>query len=57
LTFRRGRKIEIVAEKPAASNRDGNVALIKAASFQVLPGAARFIVPPKEQRKEFVNNL
>lgn len=45
LTFRRGRKVEIVAEKPVASNMDGDVALIKAASFEVLPGAARFIVP------------
>lgn len=47
LTFRRGRKMEIVAEKPVASNLDGDVALIKAARFQVLPGAARFIVPKK----------
>lgn len=45
LTFRRGRKIEIVAEKPVASNLDGDVALMKAACFQVLPGTARFIVP------------
>ncbi|QAT49987.1 hypothetical protein EQM14_09500 [Caproiciproducens sp. NJN-50] len=45
LTFRRGKKMEIVAEKPVASNRDGDVALIKAARFQILPGAARFIVP------------
>lgn len=45
LTFRRGKKMEIVAEKPVASNLDGEVALIKAARFQVLPGAVRFILP------------
>ncbi|MFU0833680.1 MAG: DAGKc domain-containing protein [Oscillospiraceae bacterium] len=45
LTFRRGKKMEIFAQQPAASNRDGEVALIKAVSFQVLPAAVRFIVP------------
>lgn len=47
MTFRRGTVMEVFAEKPVASNRDGEVALIKAASYQVLPGAVRFIVPGK----------
>jgi YegS/Rv2252/BmrU family lipid kinase len=45
LTFRRGTKMEVVAEKPVASNLDGEVSLIKAARFQTLPSAVRFIVP------------
>lgn len=45
LTYRRGKKMEIFAQQPAASNRDGEVALVKAASFQILPAAVRFIVP------------
>ncbi|WP_411677553.1 diacylglycerol/lipid kinase family protein [Caproicibacter sp.] len=48
LLFRRGMKMEIFSEKPAASNRDGEVALVEAASYRVLPHAARFIVPQKD---------
>lgn len=45
LTFRRGRKMEIFAQRPAAFNRDGEVTLVGAVSFQVLPHAVRFLVP------------
>ena len=45
LTFRRGKKMEIFAQKPAAFNRDGEVTLTGAVSFEILPHAARFIVP------------
>lgn len=48
LTFRRGKKMEIVAVKPVAANLDGDVALVKATCFQVSPAAARFIVPQKD---------
>lgn len=57
LTFRRGRKMEIIPEKSAASNRDGEVALVGAVSFEVAPHAVRFLVPHREGGEEFVNNL
>lgn len=51
LTFRRGKKLEIFPEKPAASNRDGEVALIGGSiSFEVFPSAVRFLVPKEEQQ-------
>lgn len=48
LTFRRGRKMEIFPERPAASNRDGEVALVGAVRFEVVPHAVRFLVPARE---------
>lgn len=48
LTFRRGVKMEVFAQKPVAANRDGEISLTQAISYQVLPGAARFIVPGKK---------
>ncbi|MVB10335.1 putative lipid kinase YtlR [Caprobacter fermentans] len=48
LLFRRGMKMEVFSKKPAASNRDGEVALVEAASYRVLPHAVRFIIPQKD---------
>lgn len=58
LTFRRGTEMEVFADKPVASNRDGEIALVQAASYRVLPHAVRFIVPEeRDDLGEFVNNL
>lgn len=51
LTFRRGKKMEIFAQKPVAFNRDGEVTLVGSVSFRVLPHAIRFLVPASDERK------
>ena len=45
LTFQRGRKMNIVSALPVAQNLDGECSMIKQTSFEVIPGALRFLIP------------
>lgn len=45
LTFRRGKRMEITSARPVAQNLDGECSLVKRTSFEVMPGAVRFLVP------------
>ena len=45
LTFRRGKKMEIVSARPVAQNLDGECSLVARTSFEVMPAAVRFLVP------------
>ncbi|HHV31734.1 diacylglycerol/lipid kinase family protein [Caproiciproducens sp. LBM24188] len=45
LTFRRGKRMSVEADRPVAANFDGEYRLIQKESFQVLPRAIRFLLP------------
>lgn len=45
LTFCRGKKMEIEAAGPTAENMDGECSVAERMSFEVVPGAVRFLVP------------
>lgn len=45
LTYCRGRRMEISASRTIPANFDGECRMLKSADFEVVPHAARFIVP------------
>ena len=54
--FKRGKKIHIVSEKPAAMNVDGETDYVKECTFEIVEKGIKFVVPACSDFMEKVKN-